>query len=178
MFLSCRRYFFQIHFSLPLQLQATMLSHPPLPCTPPPSILLRAWQKLTLPCLPASTPLKLLPARRTKDREEERQKERELSFSVRDYILPLFTHHTRLPAIRSCWQIEKEWERLQETDRYNLKQMAVLRPIFLLEKPFKQLWGLARRPPNVRSTSSCECWPACGVCSVIQRRPSRCWNWS
>lgn len=54
----------------------TRLTHP-LPCTPPPSILLRAWQKPTLPCLPASAPLILhtSPAhggRRGGEREKER----------------------------------------------------------------------------------------------------------
>lgn len=70
----CKKGFIPFSLFLP-SYRVTIISHP-LPCTPPPSILLKAWQKPTLPCLPASAPFILLPGRHTEDREEEREKER------------------------------------------------------------------------------------------------------
>lgn len=101
----CRRYF------LPFSLFLPSYTHP-LPCTPPPSILLRAWQKPTLPCLLASAPLILLPARHT--RRTERKKEKELHLSVRDYRLPLSSDHVCPPSIHKA----NKWDPLQGVESY------------------------------------------------------------
>lgn len=110
----CRRYFLPFSLFLP-SYTATSLTHP-LPCTPPPSILLGAWQKPTLPCLLASAPLILLPARHT--RRTERKKEKELHLSVRDYRLPLSSDHVHPPSFGSCFHKANKWDLLQGVESY------------------------------------------------------------
>lgn len=107
-FYSCLPFFLFLPSYKPTRLTHPFLAPRPLPyCSGP-------GRNPHSPCLSQPPPpLYSIPARRTEDVEEEKEKKKELRLSAGDCCrLPLSSDHVHPPSTRSCFHKPNEWDLL------------------------------------------------------------------